>query len=168
MRQHLLAIVAERENFTTGAGIHRSRHRTRGELSYRWREDHTVMTAQVHEGEESQQSVVIGIEVSVLERLVLRLPECLDEFAALVVAAHHGSSSRRGHQSDAMAQFTETASLQNLVFLRQGTVHTVLVNKSIDTLGVKEVLDGLSILALPLFISTAPLIVERNVHGYAP
>ena len=141
---------------------------THVELPLRRREDDAVVAAQVHEGKETQQSVVVGIEIAVFERHVLGFPESLDEFAALIVAAHHGGSSRRGHQSDTMTQFPETTCLQNLVSFGKRAIHAVLIHKRVDALTVEEVLDALTIGALPFGIGTAPFIVECDIHGHAP
>ena len=84
------------------------------------------------------------------------------------MAAHHRGSSRGGYESDAVAQFLEAASLQDLITLRQRTICTILVYEGVDALTVEEVLDGLAILLLPLAISTAPLVVEGDVHGHTP
>ena len=67
-----------------------------------------------------------------------------------------------------MAQLTETASRQDLIILRQRTIHAILIDEGINTLRIQEVLDGLTILALPLAVSTTPLVVEGDVHGHAP
>ena len=53
------------------------------------RENNLVMSAEVHEGEETEQTVVVGIEVAIVEGLVLHVPQMVDEVAALVVATHH-------------------------------------------------------------------------------
>ena len=45
------------------------------------------MAAQVHEGEEAKKPVVIGVEIAVLERDVLAVPEALGELAPLRSAA---------------------------------------------------------------------------------
>ena len=39
----------------------------------RWCDD-TVVSAQVHEGEEAEQAIVVGIEIAVVEGFVLRIP----------------------------------------------------------------------------------------------
>ena len=68
----------------------------------------------------------------------------------------------------AVAQFTETASTQNLVLLRQCSVSAVLVHEVVHTLRVEEVLNLLAILLLPFAVSTAPFIIQRDVHGHTP
>ena len=40
----------------------------------------------MHEGEEPQQSIVVGIEIAILEGLVLRIPEGIHKLLALVLA----------------------------------------------------------------------------------
>ena len=59
------------------------------ECSFLW-EDDLVVAAQVHEGKEAEQTVIVSIEVAVLEWLVLGVPEGINKFLALVLAAHHG------------------------------------------------------------------------------
>ena len=83
----------------------------------------------MHEGEEAQQPVVVSIEVTVLERLVSGVPESVDKLLALIVAAEHRGRGGGGNEADAVAQFAETASLQDLIALGQGAVSTVLVDE---------------------------------------
>ena len=132
------------------------------------RGDDTVVAAQVHEGKEAEQTVVVGIEVAVVERNVLGIPKGINKLLALVVTAHHGGGSRGGHQSDAVAQLAETASLQNLVAFGQRTVNAILVDELVNSLSVEEILDGLAVFALPFAVGTAPFVVEGDVHGHAP
>ena len=96
--------------------------------------DDTVVAAEMHECKEAQQSVVIGIEVSVIERLVLCIPEGIYKFLAFVVAAEHRGGSGGGNKADAVAELAESACLQNLVTLRQCAVGTVLVHEGVDSL----------------------------------
>ena len=79
-----------------------------------------VIATEVHESKETQQSVVVGIEVAVLEGFVLGFPESVDKLLALIMAAHHRGSSRRGHQADAVTQLAETTGTEDLITLRQG------------------------------------------------
>ena len=88
----------------------------------------------MHEGEEAEKSVVVGIEVAILEGDVLGVPESIDKLLALVVAAEHRGSSSGGYESDTVAQLTETTCLQDLIALRQCSVGTILIHKGIDTL----------------------------------
>ena len=132
-----------------------------------WRDD-AIIATQVHEGKEAQKTIVIGIEVTILKGFVLRLPESIDKLLALVVATHHRSGSRRSHQTDAMTQFAETTGTEYLITLRQCAVLTELIHEGIHALAIHEILEGLAIPALPFTIGTAPLIVERNIHRYAP
>ena len=119
--------------------------------------DYAVVTTQVHEGEEAQQSVVVGVEVAILEGHVLGVPQRVDKFFALGMLAHHRGSSCCGDKANAVAQFAESASLQYLVAFRQRAVRTILVYKLVDALAVEEILYLLAILALPFAVGTAPL-----------
>ena len=67
-----------------------------------------------------------------------------------------------------MTQFAETASRQDFLLFRQRTVCAILIHEGIDTLRIEEVLDLLTILLLPLGIGTTPLIIEGDIHRYAP
>lgn len=49
--------------------------------------DDTVVSAQVHECEEAEQTVIVCIEISVLERLVLAVPESLGELHGDIVVS---------------------------------------------------------------------------------
>ena len=49
------------------------------------REDDAIVATQVHIGKESQQSVIIRIKITILERLVLGLPEGVNKLLALIV-----------------------------------------------------------------------------------
>ena len=99
---------------------------------------------------------------------MLGVPEGIDELLTLVMAAEHRGCCGGGHETDAVAQFAETAGLQDLVALGQCAISTILVDESVNTLAVEEVLDGLTILALPLTVGTAPFIVEGDVHRHTP
>ena len=131
--------------------------------------DQTIMPTEVHEGEEAQQTVVVGIEIAVLERLMAGVPQGIDKFLALVMVAEDGGGSRGGHQSDAMTEFLGiVACWQDLALLWQSTINAVLIHEVVKALGIEEVLDALAILLLPLAIGSAPDIVERDIHGHAP
>ena len=81
-----------------------------------WSDD-TVVTTQVHESKETQQSIIVSVEVTVLEGYVLGVPQCIDKLFLLLMLTHHGGCCRRGNESDAVAQLAESASLQYLVTL---------------------------------------------------
>ena len=49
--------------------------------------DYAVMSAEVHECEESQQTVVVGIEVAILKRFVLSIPKGIDKLLLLSMVA---------------------------------------------------------------------------------
>jgi hypothetical protein len=66
-------------------------------------EDDTIVATQVHESEEAQQTVIVGIEVTVLERLMLRIPQTVYKLLALSMGAHDGSSSGSGDKTNGMA-----------------------------------------------------------------
>ncbi len=132
------------------------------------RRNDAVIAAEVHESKETQQSVVVSIEIAILEGHVLGFPEGIDKLLALIMATHHRGSSRRGHQTDAVTQLAETTGSEDLITLRQGTILAELIHKGIHALAVHEILERLAIPALPFTIGTAPLIVERNIHRYAP
>ena len=67
-----------------------------------------------------------------------------------------------------MAQLAESTSRQYLIVLGEGTVRTILVDEGVDALAIEEVLYLLTILALPLTIGTAPLVIHSDIHRYAP
>ena len=133
----------------------------------RWRDD-TVVPTEMHEGEETEQTVVIGIKIAILERYVLGIPQGIDELTALVVAAHHGCSRQSRYQPYAVAQLSETSSLQDFIVLWHGAIHTVLVVILVYTLCVEEVLYALGIATLPLSVGATPLIVQSDVHRHTP
>ena len=126
------------------------------------------MSAEVHEGEEAQEAVVVGVEVAIVKGLVLHVPQVVNKLLALIVAAQDGGGSGGGHETNAVAQLAEAAGTKDLVALGQRAVLAVLVEELIDALRVEEVLNLLAILALPLTVGTTPLVVERNIHRYAP
>ena len=140
------------------------------------REDDTIAAAEVHKREETEQAIVIGIEITVGERLMLRIPQGIDELATLLMTAHQRGGGRRGHEPDAVTEhLAGAARRQYLVFGRQRPVDSILVDEIVDALGIEEVLYLLAVLSLPLAVGTgthdvgtAPLIVERDVHGHAP
>ena len=88
----------------------------------------------MHKGEEAEEAVVVGIEVTILEGNVLSVPEGIDELLTLVVAAEHRGGSSGGYKADAVAQFSETACLQDLIALGQGSVSTILIDEGVNTL----------------------------------
>ena len=127
------------------------------------------MSTKMHECEQTKQTVVVGVEVAILEGFVLGIPQSIDKLLALVVAAKDRCCSEGADQADAVAKFAESACRQYLVILGQCAVGAILIYKLIDTLSIEEVLDGLAILALPVAIDTmTPHVVEGDVHRYAP
>ena len=88
----------------------------------------------MHECEEAEQAVIVGIEIAIVEGLVLRIPECIDKRLALLMGTHHRGSSRCGYEADAVAQFTEATGSEDFITLRQCTVRTILVEEGIDAL----------------------------------
>ena len=56
-------------------------------FSLPFRCDDLVVSAQVHEGEETEQPVVVGIEITILEGLVLGIPESIHKLLTLIVTA---------------------------------------------------------------------------------
>ena len=127
------------------------------------------MSTKMHECEQTKQTIVVGVEVAIVEGFVLGIPQSIDKFLALVVAAQDRCCSEGADQTNAVAQFAESACWQYLVLLGQCAVGAILVDKLIDTLSIEEVLDGLAILALPVAIDTmTPHVVKGDVHRYAP
>ena len=127
------------------------------------------MSTKMHECEQSQQAVVVGIEVAVFERFVLGIPQGIDKLLALIVTAQDRRCGNGANQSDAVAQFAESACGQYLILLGQRTVGAILVDELIHALSVEEVLDGFAILALPFAIGTVTLhIVEGDIHRHTP
>jgi hypothetical protein len=45
-------------------------------------EDDAVISAEVHECEEAEKTIIISVKVTILIRLVLRIPETVDELMA--------------------------------------------------------------------------------------
>ena len=76
------------------------------------------MTTKVHKGEETQKSIVVGIEVAIVEWFVLGIPQSIDKLLLLIVITENRRCSNGTYKSDAMTKFAETACLQYLVALR--------------------------------------------------
>ena len=51
--------------------------------------DDAVVATEVHEGKEAQQTIVIGIEITILKGLVLGIPQGVDKLFLLLVLTHH-------------------------------------------------------------------------------
>ena len=77
------------------------------------------MATEVHEGKEAEKTVIVGVEITVVEGNMACVPQRVDKLAFLVVTAECGSGSDCGYQSDAVAQFLESTGLQNLIVGRQ-------------------------------------------------
>ena len=113
--------------------------------------DDTVVSAQVHECEEAEEAIIICIEISVLVRLVLRIPETVDEFIADLVIAKKRCCSYSRNKTYRMAENPcPTSCRKDISFLWKASVHAILVNECINTLAVEEILDLLAILPLNL------------------
>ena len=69
------------------------------------------MAAEMHEGKEAKQTVVVGIEITVIERLMLGVPKSINKLFALLMRAQHRGCSRRGDKPYAMPQFLEASGL---------------------------------------------------------
>ena len=126
------------------------------------------MTAEVHKCEEAKQTIVVGIEVAILEGFVLSIPQGIDKLLLLSVVAEDRGGSNGANQAYAVAQLAESACWNQLIFLGQRAISAILIDKLIDTLSVEEVLDGLTILLLPLGIGPTPLVIECDIHRHAP
>ena len=98
------------------------------------REDDLVVAAQVHEGEEAEETIIVGIKIAVLERFVLGVPEGIYELLALIMAAQHGCCCCGGNKTDGMTEFAESACLKNLSFLWKCAVGAVLIHEVVDAL----------------------------------
>ena len=81
--------------------------------------DYAVMSAEVHECEEAQQSIVVGIEVAIVKGLVLGIPEGINKLLLLGMIAENGGGGNGTYQADAVAQLAETTCGQNLILLGQ-------------------------------------------------
>ena len=66
--------------------------------------DDTVVSAEVHEREEAEKTVIICIEISVLVRLILRVPETVDELTADLVIAKERSRCNCRYKAYRMAE----------------------------------------------------------------
>ena len=62
--------------------------------------DDTVVSAEVHECEEAEKTVVICIKISVLVRFVLGVPETVDELTADLMIAQERSGSDSRYEAD--------------------------------------------------------------------
>ena len=112
------------------------------------------MPAQMHECEQTEDSVIVCIEVTVLVRLVLAVPEPVDELFRNIVVGSEGSGGQCGHETDRVA---ESLHLHVTVpgrhdALDVSTVSAVLVHESVYALGIEEPLDGIGIPGLPLLV----------------
>ena len=127
------------------------------------------MSTKMHECEQTKQTIVVGVEVAIVEGLVLGVPQGIDKLLALIVTAQDRGSGNGADKADAVAQLAESACRQYLILLGQCAVGAILIYKLIDSLRVEEVLDGFAILALPVAIgSMTPHVVEGDVHRHAP
>ena len=77
------------------------------------------MTAEVHEGEKAKQTIVVGIEVAILKRFVLSIPQGIDKLLLLSMVAEDRGSGNGADETYAMAQLAESTSRNQLIFLRQ-------------------------------------------------
>lgn len=48
---------------------------------------HSIVSTQVHKGEEAQQTIVVGIEIAILEGFVLGIPQSINKLLLLSVVA---------------------------------------------------------------------------------
>ena len=53
-----------------------------------FREDNPVIPAQVHESEEAEQPVIVSIEVTILIRFMLCVPQLIYKLTAFLVGTH--------------------------------------------------------------------------------
>ena len=122
-----------------------------------FRENDLILSAQVHESEEAEKTVIICIEISVLIRLILRVPETIDELTADLMIAKKRCCRYSRNETYRMAEDSCPATCRkDIPLFRKTSVYTVLVNECIDALVVEEVLDLLAILSLPLLVRARP------------
>ena len=69
-----------------------------------FREDYLVLSAEVHECEQTEKTIVICIEVTILIRFVLRVPESVDELTADLMIAQERSRSDCRYEADRMTE----------------------------------------------------------------
>ena len=89
----------------------------------------TIVSTQVHKGKETQQPIVVGIEIAILEGFVLGIPEGINKLLLLSVVAKDRCCCNSAYQTNAVAKLAESASGQNLILLRQRAIGTILIYK---------------------------------------
>ena len=93
----------------------------------------------MHEGEETQQSVVIAIEEAFFVWFMLGIPEMTDEFPALHMIADQRSRSRSGNKTDRMAECLRSRTCRQNIFYHR-SIYIILVQERINALTIQEVL----------------------------
>lgn len=111
----------------------------------------------MHEGKEAEESIIIRVEVTVLVRFVLRIPELGDKLPALFVRTHQRGGGGSGYQTQRVAQCFVSSGAEGIFHLC--AIHIVLVCESIDALGVEEVLDAVAVGLLSVAVGTSPGVI---------
>ena len=57
----------------------------------------------MHEGKETEQTIVVGIEIAIVEGFVVRIPKGVHERFSFLVLTHHRGSCQRAHKANAVA-----------------------------------------------------------------
>lgn len=115
--------------------------------------DYAVISAQVHEREQTQQSVVVGVKVSVVIRFVAGIPQPVHKLPSYHACRHQRRGRRCGYKPERMAQAAVASCIKHILHFR--TVHVVLVHKIVDSAAVQEPLQAVGIAALPLPVAHA-------------
>ena len=127
--------------------------------------DDAVFAAEVHEGKETEQAVVVSIEVSVGKGHVGGMPQTLDKVVSFGVVSGQRRGGERGDETYGMAQSRFAASLVRS--FGRHAVDAVLVDVGVDAIVEEEVLHGVGVTALPCRVGAGPTIVLRDVHRHA-
>ena len=132
--------------------------------------DDAIVSAQVHEGEQAEETVVVGVEIAVLIGFVLIVPQTLGELAGNGVVRGERRCREGGNQAHgvARARSAELALPGRHRKLDLRTIHVILVGESVNSLGIEEVLDRIRVVRLPFAVGAGPGVVEGDVHRHTP
>ena len=77
--------------------------------------NNAIVAAQMHEGKQAEQTIVVGIEVAILEGFVLSIPQCINKLLTLLVLTQDRGGCNGTYQTDTMTQLADATSTENFV-----------------------------------------------------
>ena len=99
------------------------------------RSNHAVVTAEVHEREEAEESVIIYVHEAIFEGLVLGIPKGIYKLLSMLVVEEQRGGCHGTYEADAVTEsLLGMTGTEDFVILGQSAIHTILIHEIVHTL----------------------------------